>query len=141
MNCPLCTVNTEQLIWEDELCRVIQVNDEAHPGYCQVIWHEHVAEMSDLLPADREHLLKVVLATESALRHLLHPYKMNLASLGNMVPHLHWHLIPRYQDDSHFPQPIWGPQQRPGTIHPGAEAVALARAIDDALADSIHSDT
>ncbi len=37
---------------------------------------------------------------------------LNLASFGNVVPHLHWHLIPRYLDDRHFPQPVWGPRQR-----------------------------
>lgn len=42
----------------------------------------------------------------------MHPDKINLAQLGNMVPHLHWHLIPRYKDDTHFPESIWGMQQR-----------------------------
>ena len=44
----------------------------------------------------------------------LQPAKVNLAALGNMVPHLHWHVIPRFADDSHFPQPVWGARQRPG---------------------------
>lgn len=42
----------------------------------------------------------------------MHPDKINLAEFGNMVPHLHWHIIPRYTDDSHFPESIWGLQQR-----------------------------
>ena len=112
MDCPLCIASNEQVVWEDRRCRVIQVDDEAHPGFCRVIWNEHVAEMGDLLPADQRHLLEVVLATERALRDLLQPDKMNLASLGNMVPHLHWHVIPRWRDDRHFPGPIWGQVQR-----------------------------
>ena len=112
MDCPLCIASNEQVVWEDRRCRVIQVDDEAHPGFCRVIWNEHVAEMGDLLPADQRHLLEVVLATERALRDLLQPDKMNLASLGNMVPHLHWHVIPRWRDDRHFPEPIWGQVQR-----------------------------
>ena len=111
MDCPLCIASNEQVVWEDRRCRVIQVDDEAHPGFCRVIWNEHVAEMGDLLQPD----------------------KMNLASLGNMVPHLHWHVIPRYTDDRHFPEPVWGQAQRPGVAHPAADAVALARAIDGAL--------
>ena len=107
MDCPLCIASTEQVVWEDRRCRVIQVDDEAHPGFCRVIWNEHVAEMGDLLPADQRHLLDVVLATERALRDLLQPDKMNLASLGNMVPHLHWHVIARFDWDSHFPAPVW----------------------------------
>lgn len=134
MDCPLCTTSAEQIVWEDGRCRVIRVDDEAHPGFCRVIWNEHVAEMSDLLAADRRHLFDVVMATEAALRTLLHPDKINLASFGNMVPHLHWHVIPRYRDDRHFPESVWGPAQRQGAIHPGADPVALARAIDSAFA-------
>jgi hypothetical protein len=38
--------------------------------------------------------------------------KVNLASLGNQVPHLHWHVIPRFKDDPHFPFAIWGRKMR-----------------------------
>lgn len=133
MDCPLCTPSAEQVVWEDDRCRVIRVDDPAHPGFCRVIWREHVAEMTDLLTADRRHLFAVVMATERALRDLLHPDKINLASFGNMVPHVHWHVIPRYRDDSHFPESVWGTPQRPGVAHAAADPVALARAIDSAL--------
>ena len=133
MDCPLCALPSELTLWEDERCRVIRVDDAAHPGFCRVVWGEHVAEMTDLSPGDRRHLLDVVLATEAALRGLLNPDKINLASFGNMVPHLHWHVIPRYRDDRHFPESVWGAAQREGVIHPAADAVALARAIDGAL--------
>jgi diadenosine tetraphosphate (Ap4A) HIT family hydrolase len=46
------------------------------------------------------------------VREVMQPEKINLASFGNMVPHLHWHVIPRYTDDVHFPQPVWGQVQR-----------------------------
>jgi len=51
--------------------------------------------------------MATVLAVERVLREQLKPDKINLASLGNVVPHLHWHVIPRWTDDSHFPDPIW----------------------------------
>ena len=63
--------------------------------------------MTDLDPNDRRHAMNVVFAVETALRALAAPDKINLAALGNMVPHLHWHVIPRWRDDSHFPAPIW----------------------------------
>jgi len=88
MDCPLCALPPEHVIWEDDRCRVIRVDDPAHPGFCRVVWGEHVAEMTDLSPADRSHLFAVVMATEAALRTLLPPDKINLASFGNMVPHL-----------------------------------------------------
>lgn len=138
MDCPLCSLPPEQVVWEDDRCRVIRVDDAAHPGFCRVVWREHVAEMTDLMPADRQHLLDIVMATESALRGLLHPDKINLASFGNMMPHLHWHVIPRYRDDRHYPESIWGAPQREGIAHAGAEAVALARAIEAALGPRSH---
>ena len=133
MDCPLCALPPEHVIWEDERCRVIRVEDPAYPGFCRVVWGEHIAEMTDLSHTDRAHLFEVVMATEAALRTLLHPAKINLASFGNMVPHLHWHVIPRYHDDRHFPESVWGTPQREGRAHPAPDPVALARAIDSAL--------
>jgi diadenosine tetraphosphate (Ap4A) HIT family hydrolase len=109
-DCPLCTSPGGQLVWEDGLCRVVRVEGaegEAFPGYCRVIWRTHVAEMTELDPGSRRHLMNVVYAVEAALRSLVKPDKINLAALGNMVPHLHWHVIPRWRDDSHFPGAIW----------------------------------
>jgi len=110
--CPLCRgEDGGTLLWTNDRLRVVLVEqfDSPHvfPGFCRVIWNAHVAEMSDLAPADREHLMAVVLALESVLRGALRPDKVNLASLGNQVPHLHWHVIPRFVDDSHFPRSIW----------------------------------
>jgi len=68
--------------------------------------------MSDLAEPDRSRLLTAVNVVERALREVLVPDKVNLASLGNQVPHLHWHIIPRFADDAHFPQPIWATRQR-----------------------------
>ena len=133
MDCPLCALPSELTLWEAERCRVIRVDDPAYPGFCRVVWGEHVAEMTDLSRADRAHLFEVLMATEAALRTLLHPAKINLASFGNMVPHLHWHVIPRYHDDRHFPESVWGAAQREGRAHAAADPVALARAIDSAL--------
>ena len=62
---------------------------------------------SDLDAAQRSGLLDVVFAAERALIGLLRPDKVNLASLGNMTPHLHWHVIPRFRGDPHVPDPVW----------------------------------
>ena len=117
-SCELCTTPGGVLIWQDEHCRVVRVGGtEGHdyPGFCRVIWHAHVREMSDLGMAARQHLMNVVLATEATLRTLYQPEKINLASLGNLTPHLHWHVIPRQRHDPCFPAPIWAPPRRPAT--------------------------
>jgi diadenosine tetraphosphate (Ap4A) HIT family hydrolase len=96
-----------QLIWRGDDCRVILVNDPDLPGFCRVIWNRHVAEMTDLSHGERDHLMTLVFAIEEAVRHVMHPDKVNIAALGNMVPHIHWHVIPRFKDDAFFPGSAW----------------------------------
>ncbi len=134
--CELCADPGGDLLWEDGSCRVLRVTDataEAFPGSCRIVWQRHVAEMSDLSPSDAHHALDVLLATERAVRRTFHPDKINLASLGNMVPHLHWHVIPRWKDDSHFPAPIWANAKRAGTRRPAADHAVLRKALETEL--------
>jgi len=112
MACELCQEAGGELLWQDPRCRIVLVKEPGYPGFCRVIWQAHVREMTDLPTPEREHLMHTVFVVESALRELLQPYKINLASLGNSVPHLHWHVIPRFEHDPHFPLPVWGQQQR-----------------------------
>ena len=104
--CELCDLKAEPVYRDDKLS-VILVDDPAYPGFCRVIWNAHVKEMSDLVPADRLALNDAVWEVEMAMRSVMAPEKINVASLGNMTPHLHWHVIPRYVDDAHFPNPVW----------------------------------
>jgi len=112
IGCDLCDEVGGELLWQDGVCRVVRVEEPGYLGFCRAIWNAHIREMTDLNDTDRLRLMQVVFAVEAALRELLRPHKINLASLGNMTPHLHWHVIPRFEDDPHFPHPIWGQQQR-----------------------------
>lgn len=110
--CELCASPGGDVLWRDEFCRIVLVDDPDYPGFCRVVLERHVKEMTDLAPAERTRLMNAVFATEAALRELLSPRKVNLASLGNAVPHLHWHVVPRHSDDRHFPKPIWAEPSR-----------------------------
>ncbi len=129
--CELCE-HSETTAWSlvflDARLRVVRVLDAPDfPAFYRVIWNSHVAELSELAVTDRLHLMNAVVAVERVLREALNPTKINLAALGNMVPHLHWHVIARFDWDSHFPQPIWGSRQRtpaPAAVH--RIAVALS---------------
>lgn len=112
MSCELCETPGGELLWRDERCRIVLPVEPEYPGLCRIIWQQHVAEMTDLDPTDRAHCMHVVWTVEQVLRTELRPDKINLASLGNFVPHVHWHVIPRFRDDPHFPQPIWAARQR-----------------------------
>jgi diadenosine tetraphosphate (Ap4A) HIT family hydrolase len=110
--CEFCLRAGGTLLYRDHRCRVVLVDDPDYPGFCRVIWNAHIKEMTDLPAEEQQHCMRVVLTVESALRKVLKPHKINLASFGNMTPHLHWHVIPRDPRDAHFPNPVWGEKLR-----------------------------
>jgi len=116
--CPLCTSDGGFVVARQSLLRVVRVADADFPAYYRVILQAHRPEMTDLSEPHRHAVMAAVLAVEQVLRQALRPTKVNLAALGNMVPHLHWHVIARFDWDSHFPQPVWGERQR--TVEPAA---------------------
>ena len=131
MSCELCSADGGAVLWRDELCRVVRPAVEGYPGFLRVIVNRHVKEMTDL--AERERLMRLVFACEAALRQLYQPDKVNLASLGNVVPHVHWHVIARFADDAHFPDAIWAPARRAAKSRAPVPDEDLARAIMAAL--------
>lgn len=117
-SCPLCLPCPKPTLWQDDFCRVVLLNDVDYPAYCRVELLEHVKEMTDLTPALRARMMKIVFAVELALREIFNPAKINLASLGNKTPHLHWHVIPRFENDKHFPNSHWAEAVRDSTAAP-----------------------
>jgi len=133
LDCPLCNTHDEQLLWRANECRIVLADEPGYPGFCRVVWNAHVREMTDLDPEARVRFMNTVFAVEQVVRELLRPDKINLASLGNQVPHLHWHVIPRFVDDRHFPDPIWAPARRVAPAR-AADRAALERALAARLA-------
>ena len=123
-HCELCEGAGGRIVWRSSLCSVVSVDDLALPGFLRVVLNRHVSEMTDLPATDREQLMQVVWATERLIVRELRPDKVNLASLGNVVPHLHWHVIPRWRDDPWFPQPIWAPASRAVDVPPARREAA-----------------
>ena len=110
--CVLCAKQNYPTVWADGFCRVILINDQNYPGYCRVDLISHKKEMSDLFDEEKLKLMRVVFKLESLINIFLKPDKINLASLGNITPHVHWHIIPRYFNDKHFPESIWSEKKR-----------------------------
>ncbi len=133
MACELCDTPGGDLVWQNALCRVVRVNDPNYPGFCRVILNRHVKEMTDLSEHDRQALMQVVFSVEQALTTIMHPDKINLASLGNLVPHVHWHIIPRFQDDPHFPNPIWAAPTRPSSGRTAPDLATLRIKLEEFL--------
>ena len=119
--CEFCDTPGGAVLWKNDLCRVVRVDEPDYPGFVRVILNRHAREMTDLDAREREALMAIVWKVEEAVREAMQPDKMNVASLGNMTPHVHWHVIPRFRDDRHFPGPVWAAPQREAARPAGRE--------------------
>ena len=101
--------------------------DQAFRGRCLLTLREHHTELFHLTPAMRNALMQDVSRIAEALFQALHPIKMNYELLGNLVPHIHWHVIPRFREDGLYPQPIWAGQPPPRTLAVTERDALIAR--------------
>ncbi len=132
--CELCDTDGGELLAHVGPVRIVLVDDPVYPGFCRVVWTDHVREMTDLTLAQRSACMQAVCKTEDVVRQIMAPHKINLASLGNMTPHVHWHVIPRYENDAHFPSPVWAAAMRTTAPAVLAERRALLPALRLAFA-------
>jgi diadenosine tetraphosphate (Ap4A) HIT family hydrolase len=82
-------------------------HDQFFPGYTLLFTKRHVTELFHLDQTVRAGLMEEVSGVAKALHTLFQPDKINYELLGNMVPHIHWHLVPRFATDPLWPRPIW----------------------------------
>jgi len=73
-------------------------------------------EMSELPKEFRYQIYDVLNAIEEEMIAYFNPKKINIAEFGNYLPHLHWHIMARFTEDSYFPEPMWGEKQREGNL-------------------------
>ncbi|MDO4724856.1 MAG: HIT family protein [Comamonadaceae bacterium] len=107
--CALCQEGGGRVVFAHPLLRLVHAQEPGLEAFYRIVWTAHAREWSDL-PAPQQWLcMQAVAAVERAMREVIAPHKVNLASLGNVVPHLHWHIIARYEWDGHFPAPVWAP--------------------------------
>ena len=102
--------------WEDDSdlaivelrhSRVVLNRDQFFPGYSLLFTKDHVTELFHLTPLVRGELIEEISRVAQALYDVFSPEKINYELLGNMVPHMHWHLVPRFSNDPLWPRPIW----------------------------------
>jgi diadenosine tetraphosphate (Ap4A) HIT family hydrolase len=116
-----------------ELSRVFLHEDQFFPGYVLLVLRRHVTELFELSPAERATLMEEVSRVAQALARVFRPVKINYELLGNLVPHIHWHLVPRLATDPGLRGPIWTVEHQPAPLGPDA-ARARIEAIRQALA-------
>jgi diadenosine tetraphosphate (Ap4A) HIT family hydrolase len=102
--------------WDDDAdLRVVELEhsfvvlnrDQYFPGYTLLFTKRHATELFHLDRTVRGRLMEEVSCVAEALFKLFKPDKINYELLGNMVPHIHWHLVPRHSAEPLWPRPIW----------------------------------
>lgn len=91
-----------------ELCTVRLMKDANYPWLLMVPKRAGMVELIDMARQDQHQLMDEVAMLSAALRSVTNCDKLNVATLGNMVPQLHIHLIARFKGDAAWPGPIWG---------------------------------
>jgi diadenosine tetraphosphate (Ap4A) HIT family hydrolase len=95
------------LIAELETARAYLHEDQFFPGYVLLVLRRHATELYELPASERAVHLEEVTRVAQALARVFQPVKMNYELLGNQVPHIHWHLVPRLASDPDLRRPIW----------------------------------
>ena len=103
IECPLCAEGEpNDLVIRLKSGNVHLQGSGDYPGYCILVCRRHVVELHDLSKEERRDWIEDVAAIGRAISAVCSPAKLNVFMLGNMVPHLHCHVMPRYPDDAEW---------------------------------------
>ena len=114
VDCPFCrklaaleTLPAEEVVWQFPHSVALLGPWQYYHGYCILVARQHATELSGLADAERRAYLDEMCLLARAIEDCFRPHKMNYELLGNQVPHLHWHLFPRYAHDPDALRPVW----------------------------------
>jgi diadenosine tetraphosphate (Ap4A) HIT family hydrolase len=96
-----------ELVWSFPNSVALLGTHQRYHGYCVLIARTHATELFRLPDAERRAYLDEMCLLAAAIEACYRPHKLNYELLGNQVPHLHWHLFPRYRDDPDLLKPVW----------------------------------
>jgi diadenosine tetraphosphate (Ap4A) HIT family hydrolase len=95
-------------------------DDQFFPGWTVLVLKRHAAELFDLTKDERRQLIEEVSEVALALAMAFEPVKINYELLGNQLPHIHWHIIPRLADDPAPREAVWTVRHEPKLLTPDA---------------------
>jgi len=102
------------VIYENENIR-IEVETSEIP-WLKIFTQHPYKEMSEVPGIIKFEIYDLLESIEEVMLSYYKPKKINIASFGNYVPHVHWHIMARFEEDSYFPEPMWGTKQREGNL-------------------------
>jgi len=112
-DCPLCRklkdrqLGRDELVWEFPHSVALLGPWQFYHGYCVLFARTHARELQQLPLPERMAYLQEMIHLAAAIESAFQPRKLNYELLGNQVPHLHWHLFPRYSSDPDRLKPVW----------------------------------
>ncbi len=89
------------------LSKVYLHDDQFFPGWTVVVFQRHATELFQLSPTERGQLIEEVNRVAKTLAEVYQAQKVNYELLGNQLPHIHWHIIPRLAGDPAPLEPVW----------------------------------
>jgi diadenosine tetraphosphate (Ap4A) HIT family hydrolase len=114
VECPLCrklanldSLPLEELVWQFPYSVALLGPWQYYLGYCILVARYHASELNQLPEGERIAYFNEMCMLAKAIEAAFHPRKLNYELLGNQVPHLHWHLFPRYDHDPDALKPVW----------------------------------
>lgn len=117
--CPFCRklaeledLPPEEIVWQFPQSVVLLGPWQFYHGYCLLVSRRHATELSQLGEEERQAFLAELCLLARAIEEAFQPAKLNYELLGNQVPHLHWHVFPRYAHDPDRLRPVWLPLDR-----------------------------
>jgi diadenosine tetraphosphate (Ap4A) HIT family hydrolase len=146
MNCPLCDklqrlqkLPDDQLVWQFPHSIALLGPWQYYTGYCVLIARCHATELHQLPAPERAAFLDEMVMLSHAIATAFQPRKMNCESLGNQVPHLHWHLFPRSADDPDTLKPVWLALERADQDEAEKQRLQTAPIARGEIADRLRS--
>lgn len=122
MNDPSCSAcsgtwpDSDHFIADLGLSMAYLHDDQFFPGWTVVVFKRHATELFHLAPTERIQMMEEVSRLAKVLAEMFDARKMNYGLLGNQIPHIHWHLIPRLSSDPAPLEPVWSVPHDPVTL-------------------------
>ena len=102
------------IIYENKLIKV-EIEEFEIP-WLKIFTIDNIKEFSLCSKEIQLEILELLNIIENEMLSYFNPTKINIASFGNYVPHVHFHIQARFENDSYFPEPTWGKKQRESTL-------------------------
>ncbi|MFA5233084.1 MAG: HIT family protein [Sulfurimonas sp.] len=116
------------IIYED--IQLYIEKEQSEIPWLKIFTKEPYRELSDVPKELRTRLWEVFDIIEHEMREYYAPKKINMASFANMLPRVHIHVMARFENDSHFPNPMWGEKLREAELNLPDEEEFFKRVIE-----------